>query len=313
MESNMNARHNTSESERTARWPALPYEEWKDTCQTLHLWTQIVGKVRLELSPFLNHWWHVTLYVTSRGLTTSAIPYHGGIFEITFDFVEHTLFILTSEGTTRALPLIPRSVAAFYREFMDCLHELGIEVTINTLPNEVSNPIRCDIDEVHASYDPLYAQRFWHILVQVETVLRRYRSPFLGKSSPVHFFWGSFDLAVTLFSGRRAPERPGIDRITREAYSHEEISCGFWPGSDSFPAPAFYSYTSPAPPGLSTASIRPEKAFYSQELGEFLLRYDDVRAASSPEQALLEFCQSTYEAGATLAQWDRGSLERKAP
>ena len=202
-------------------------------------------------------------------------------------------------------------MAAFYREFMDCLHALGIEVTINPLPNEVPSPIRCDIDEVHASYDPLYAQRLWRILVQVETVMQRYRAPFVGKASPVHFFWGSFDLAVTLFSGRRAPERPGIDRITREAYAHEEISCGFWPGSDSFPAPAFYSYTFPAPPGLSTAPIRPQEAFYSQELGEFILRYDDVRAASSPEQALLEFFQSTYEAGATLAQWDRGSLERK--
>ncbi len=307
----MNARQHTSEREQTDLWPALPYEEWRDTCQTLHLWTQIVGKVCLELSPFLNHWWHVTLYVTPRGLTTSAIPYHGGIFDVTFDFVEHNLFICTSEGTTRALPLIPRSVAAFYSEFMDCLRALGIEVTINPLPNEVPSPIRCDIDEVHASYDPLYAQRFWRILVQIETVLRRYRSHFLGKSSPVHLFWGSFDLAVTLFSGRLAPERPGIDRITREAYSHEEISCGFWPGSDTFPAPAFYSYTSPAPPGLSTASIRPQEAFYSQELGEFILRYDDMRAASSPEQALLDFFQSTYEVGATLAQWDRGSLERR--
>jgi hypothetical protein len=204
---------------------------------------QVVGKVRLELSPFLNHWWHVTLYVTTRGLATSSIPYHGGIFDVTFDFVEHMLFIRTSEGTTRALPLIPRSVASFYREFMDCLHALGIEVTINTLPNEVQNPIRCDIDEVHSSYDPVYAQRFWHILVQVQTVFRHYRSHFMGKSSPVHFFWGSFDLAVTLFSGQRAPEHPGVDRITHEAYSHEEISCGFWPGSDTFPAPAFYSYT----------------------------------------------------------------------
>jgi hypothetical protein len=299
--------------ERTERWPALPYEAWSDTCQTLHLWTQIVGKVRLELSPFLNHWWHVTLYVTPRGLTTSSIPYRGAIFDVTFDLVEHNLFIRTSEGTTRALPLIPRSVAAFYREFMECLHALGIEVTINTLPNEVNNPIRCDVDEVHASYDPVYAQRFWQVLVQIETVLRHYRSHFLGKSSPVHFFWDSFDLAVTLFSGRQAPERPGVDRITRIAYSHEEISCGFWPGSDNFPAPAFYSYTFPAPPGLSTASIRPPEAFYSQELGEFVLRYDDMRAASSPEEALLEFFQSIYEAGARLSHWDHGALERKAP
>jgi hypothetical protein len=302
---------NTQHGERTELWPALPYEAWRDTCQTLHLWTQIVGKVRMELSPFLNHWWHVTLYVTPRGLTTSAIPYRGETFDVTFDFLEHNLFIRTSEGTTKALPLIPRSVAAFYREFMACLKALGIQVTINTLPSEVQNPIRCDEDEVHASYDPLYAQRFWRILAQTETVMQRYRSPFLGKSSPVQLFWGSFDLAVTVFSGRRAPERPGADRMTREAMSHEEISCGFWPGNDSFPTPAFYAYTSPAPPGLATASIRPEEAFYSHELGEFLLLYEDVRNASSPEQVLLAFFQSTYEAGATLGQWDREALERK--
>ena len=301
----------TQQMDRAERWPALPYQVWKETYETLHMWTQIVGKVRMELSPFLNHWWHVTLYVTPRGLTTSAIPYHGSSFDVTFDFLEHNLLICTSEGTTKALPLIPRSVAAFYREFMDCLHALGIEVTINTLPSEVQSPIRCDIDEVHASYDPFYAQRFWRILEQTATVMQRYRAPFVGKSSPVHFFWGSFDLAVTLFSGRRAPERPGADRMTREAMSHEEISCGFWPGNDSFPTPAFYAYTAPEPPGLSTASIRPPEAFYSRELGEFLLRYGDVRNAPSPEEALLEFFQSTYEAGATLGQWDREALERR--
>ncbi len=300
------------QEEQAERWPALPYEAWRETCQTLHLWTQIVGKVRMELSPFLNHWWHVTFSVTPRGLTTSAIPYHGSTFEVNFDFIDHQLLIFTSEGTSKMLPLIPRSVAAFYREFMACLHALGIEVTINTLPSEVQHPIRCDEDEVHASYDPVYAQRFWRILVQTDTVMQRYRAPFLGKSSPVHFFWGSFDLALTFFSGRRAPERPGTDRITREAYSHEVISCGFWPGNDRFPAPAFYAYTSPEPPGLGTAAIRPATAFYSQELGEFLLRYEDVRSASSPEQALLEFFQSTYEAGAQLSQWDREALERKA-
>ncbi|HEY7419516.1 MAG TPA: DUF5996 family protein, partial [Ktedonobacteraceae bacterium] len=228
------------------------------------------------------------------------------------DFIEHMLFIHTSEGATKALPLISRSVAVFYREFMKCLQALGIEVTINTLPNEVSNPIRFDEDEVHASYDPIYAQRFWRILAQTSAVMQRYRASFLGKCSPIHFFWGSFDLALTLFSGRRAPERPGADRITREAYSHEVISCGFWPGNDLFPTPAFYSYTSPVPSGLQNAAIRPEAAFYSQDMGEFLLRYDDVRNASSPEQALLEFFQSTYEAEATLAQWDREALERKA-
>jgi hypothetical protein len=276
------------------------------------MWTQIVGKVRMELSPFVNHWWHVTLYVTPRGLTTSSIPYQGSTFAVNFDFIDHNLSILTSDGTSRTLPLIPRSVAVFYREFMACLRALGIEVTINTLPNEVRNPIRFDEDEVHTSYDPAYAQRFWRILVQTDTVLKRYRSPFLGKSSPVHFFWGGFDLALTMFSGRRAPQRQGADRMTRESTSHEEISCGFWPGDDRFPAPAFYAYTYPEPPGLKTASIRPAAAFYSQELGEFLLRYDDVRSASSPGQALLEFFQSTYEAGATLAKWDRETLERRA-
>ena len=251
----------------------------------------------MDLSPFLNHWWHVTLYVTPRGLTTSAIPYSGSTFKVTFDFLEHTLFIRTSEGTTRVLPPIPRSVASFYRECMDCSHALGIEVTINTLPSEVRDPIRCDQDFVHASYDPLYAQRFWRILEHFATVMQRYRAPFVGKAGPVHFFWDSFDLAVTLFSGRRAPERLGADRMMREAMSHEEISCGFWPGNDSFPTPAFYAYTYPSPPGLPTAAIRPQGAFYSQELGEFLLRYDDIRAASSPEQAALAFFQSTYEAG----------------
>ena len=311
MEQHMDNTSSTHQEERAELWPALPYEAWRDTCQTLHMWTQIVGKVRMELSPFLNHWWHVTLYVTPRGLTTSAIPYQGGIFEVTFDFIEHTLFIHTSQGTTKALPLISRSVASFYREFMDCLHSLGIQVTINTLPSEVQNPIRCDIDEVHASYDPLYAGRFWRILAQTATVMQRFRSPFVGKSSPVHFFWGSFDLAVTVFSGRRAPERPGADRMMREAMSHEEISCGFWPGTDQFPVPAFYAFTSPEPPGLPTASIRPERAYYSNEIGEFLLLYDDVRNAPSPEQALLAFFQSTYEAGATLGQWDREALERR--
>ena len=259
----------------------------------------------------MNHWWHVTLYVTPRGLTTSSIPYHGGTFAIDFDFIEHNLFVLTSNGTTKTLPLIPRSVAAFYREFMACLQALGIEVKINTLPSEIRNPIRCDEDEIHASYDPVYAHRFWRILVQVDKVFKEFRSPFLGKCSPVHFFWGSFDLAVSRFSGRRAPERKGADRMTREAYSHEVISAGFWPGDDGFPAPAFYSYTSPEPPGLPTAAIRPQEAFYNHELGLFLLRYEDMRSASSPDQALLEFFQSTYEAGATLAHWDREALERR--
>ncbi len=299
------------QKEAAENWPALPFAAWRDTCETLHMWTQIVGKVRLEMSPFVNHWWHVPLYVTARGLTTSAIPAQSGTFAVNFDFIDHNLLVLTSDGTRKTLPLIPRSVAAFYREFMACLHALGIEITIYTLPCEVHNPIRFDQDEVHASYDPVYAQRFWRILVQADNVLKRYRSPFLGKSSPIHFFWGSFDLAQSRFSGRRAPEKVGMDRITRLAYSHEVISCGFWPGDDRFPAPAFYSYTYPEPPGLNAASLLPATAFYSQELGECLLRYDDVRSAPSPEQALLEFFQSTYAAGAALAHWDCAALEMR--
>jgi hypothetical protein len=293
-------------------WPALPYEAWKDTHETLHLWTQIVGKVRLKLSPFYNHWWHVTFYVTPRGLTTGEIPYGEGSFDVTFDFIEHQLVIRTSEGATSELSLIPRSVAAFYREFMDRLGALGIEVTINPVSCELPRPIRCDVDEEHASYDPVYAQRFWRILVQTDAVMRRYRSMFLGKSSPVHFFWGGFDLAVTFFSGRRAPPRPGADSVQREAYSHEVISCGFWPGDARFPEPAYYAYSAPPPTGLSTASVRPEQAFYSQKLGEFLLRYDDVRTAAAPEAALLDFFQSTYEAGVSLGHWDREALEHRA-
>ena len=306
----METTRNLQPADQAEIWPALPYEEWKDTYETLHLWTQIVGKVRMGLTPFRNHWWHVTFYVTPRGLTTSAIPYQGGTFDVTFDFVEHQLFIHTSEGTTSRLPLIPRSVAAFYREFMTRLSRLGIEVTINPMSCELPSPIRCDLDEVDASYDPIYAQRFWRILVLTDGVMQRYRSAFLGKTSPVHFFWGGFDLALTFFSGRRAPERPGADQMQREAYSHEVISVGFWPGDQRFPAPAYYAYSAPEPPGFSSASVRPEQAFYSQELGEFLLRYDDVRTASTPEVALLDFFQSTYAAGASIGHWDREALER---
>ena len=308
----MEARQQTGERIRAELWPSLPYEAWKDTCDTLHMWTQIVGKVKMELTPLVNHWWNVTFYLTARGLTTSPIPYHGGTFEVDFDFIDHNLFIQTSKGTSKAMPLIPRSVADFYREFMEALRSLNINVIINTLPSEVTNPIRCDEDFVHASYDPEYANRFWRILVQSDKVFKAFRSQFIGKSSPVHFFWGSFDLAVTLFSGRRAPERKGADRITREAYSHEAISAGFWPGDETFKAPAFYSYTVPEPPGLSAAALRPNAAWYSSDKGLFLLRYEDVRSTDAPERVLLEFLQSTYEAGAQLAQWDREALERKA-
>src|SRR6266513_4776522 len=271
VERNMDTRQNTSARETAELWPPLPYEEWKDTCDTLHMWTQIVGKVKMELSPFVNHWWHVTYYVTARGLTTSPIPYHGGTFEVDFDFIDHNLFIQTSEGTSKAMPLMPRAVAYSYREFMEALRSLNINVIINTLPSEVTNPIRCDEDVVHASYDPEYAHRFWHILVQSDKVFKAFRSQFIGKSSPVHFFWGSFDLAVTRFSGRRAPERPGADRMTREAYSHEVSSVGFWPGSGNITGAAFYSYTAPEPSGFRNAPVRPAAAHYDTQLGEFIL------------------------------------------
>jgi hypothetical protein len=297
------------------RWPALPYQAWKDTCETLHLWTQIVGKVKLALSPEENHWWHVALAVTAGGLSTGPIPWQGPprrIFEIRFDFIDHELLILTSDGAVKAIPLVPRSVAWFYRELMECLAALGIGVTINPLPSEIKSPIRCDQDEKHASYDPEYANRFWLILLETATVFRRHRSRFIGKSSPVHFFLGGFDLALTFFSGRRAPERPGADRITREGYSHEVISCGFWPGGESFPEPALYAYAAPEPAGLKVAPVRPSAAFYHPQLNEFLLRYDDVRAADNPEQAILDFCDSTYQASANLGTWDRAALERPA-
>ena len=291
-------------------WPALPLEAWKDTYATLHMWAQIVGKVRLALTPRVNHWWNVPLYVDARGLTTSAIPYKNNVFEVRFDFVDHRLVIQT-KNAQKSLPLVPRSVADFYREFMTLLQSAGVEVHIWKMPVEIPNPIRFDQDTVHASYDPEYAQRFWQILVSAERVLTEFRSRFIGKSSPVHFFWGSFDLAVTRFSGRRAPERPDADSIQREAYSHEASSVGFWPGGGEVPEAAFYSYMAPAPEGFGEARVRPEAAFYHAKLGEFLLRYEDVRKAASPSAALLDFCQSTYEAGANLAHWDRASLERE--
>ena len=293
-----------------AVWPPLPWEEWKETCATLHMWTQVVGKIRLAQTPLVDHWWNVPLYVTARGLTTSAIPYGALTFEIDFDFIEHQLHIETSDGRAKSIPLAPRSVADFYREVMRSLGELGIEVKIWTTPVEVPNPIPFERDEGHASYDAEYANRFWRILLLADRVFKEFRARFIGKVSPVHFFWGSFDHAVTRFSGRRAPEREGADAITREAYSHEVISHGFWPGSEAFPAPAFYSYTAPEPPGLKDATVRPASAFYSREMSEFILRYDDVRQAERPDEALMDFLQSTYEAGAQLAGWDRASLER---
>ena len=290
-------------------WPALPLAEWQDTYATLHMWTQIVGKIRLGLAPTVNHWWHSTLYVTPRGLTTSAMPYRGRSLELEFDFIDHTLEICT-DAIVRNVALEPRSVADFYSELMTTLNEMGIETKIWTMPQEVQNPIPFEQDEGHAAYDREYANRFFRILSQAESIFQEFRGRFIGKCSPVHFFWGSFDLAVTRFSGRRAPERPGADLITREAYSHEVISHGFWPGGGPIAGAAFYSYTAPAPAGLDQDPVRPPAAHYSQLASEYLLMYDDVRAAESPREAVLEFCQSTYEAGAKLAGWDRQELER---
>jgi hypothetical protein len=291
-------------------WPSLPFEAWQDTYATLHMWTQIVGKIRLVLSPPVNHWWHVTFYVTARGLTTSPIPYGQRTFAMDFDFIAHHLLITTSDGVTRTMALAPRSVADFYRELMATLRALGIDVVIRATPDEVEHPIPFADDHVHAAYDAEYAHRFWRILVQVDRVFKGFRGRFLGKCSPVHFFWGSFDLAVTRFSGRRAPAEPGADAMMREAASHEESSCGFWPGSGAMQAPAFYAYTFPVPAGVEREPIRPRSAFYSPDFSQFLLPYEEVRRADAPDEVLLEFLQSTYEAGAKLAHWDRTALER---
>ena len=291
-------------------WPDLPLAAWQDTYATLHMWTQIVGKVRLALSPRVNHWWEVALYVNARGLTTSAIPYKNGIFEIQFDFIDHILKIQTSWGTSKALPLKPQSVADFYAAFMSAIHSLGIDVRIWTMPCEVPNPIRFEKDTQHASYDPEFAHRFWQILILCDNVFQEFRARFIGKDSPVHFFWGSFDLCVTRFSGRRAPERAGADPVTREAYSHEVISAGFWPGGGDIKGAAFYAYAAPEPAGLSTQKVQPAEAFYDPQIKEFLLMYDDLRRVQSPHDALLSFLQSTYDAGANLAHWNRKELER---
>jgi Family of unknown function (DUF5996) len=293
-------------------WPALPLEGWKETYSTLHMWTQIVGKIRLRLTPLVNHWWNVPLYVTARGLSTSRIPYGERSFEIWFDFLRHQLSVETSDGILKVLPLAPRSVAEFYQEFMKMLRSAEIDVKIWRMPVEIPNPIAFDQDRVHASYDPASVEKFWRILMSVDEVFNQFRAEFLGKSSPVHFFWGSFDLAVSRFSGRRAPERPGADSTTREAYSHEVSSVGFWPGGGDIKDAAFYSYMSPEPQGFKEARVRPDAAFYQKQLGEFLLLYEDVRRAQSPSAAVLDFCHSTYEAGASLGNWDRHGLERSA-
>lgn len=290
-------------------WPALPLEEWEDTYHTLHMWTQIVGKVRMAFTPLRNHWWNTAFYVNASGLTTSPIPFRGELFEIQFDFINHRLEIRTSYGTSRAMALAPKSVAAFYHELLSALRVAGIEAGINTKPQEVPDPIPFDRDETHRSYDPEYAHRCWRILLSTHIVLDEFRSRFMGKSSPVHFFWGSFDLSCTRFSGRPAPSRKGV--ITSEAYSHECSNVGWWPGSGVVKGPAFFAYTAPEPEGLRQQRIRPDSAFYHEQLREFLLMYDDVRQAKSPGEEIMEFAQSAYEAGANLAGWDRLSLERR--
>jgi Family of unknown function (DUF5996) len=301
---------------RDALWPPLPLQAWSDTCATLHMWTQIVGKIRLAQTTWTNHSWHVTLYLTSIGLTTSPIPYEKRTFEIAFDFIAHELRILTSDGARARIPLEAQSVATFYRRLMEAMTVLGLPVRIYAKPNEVAEAIPFAEDEVHRAYDPEYANRFWRVLVQTDRVLKRFRARFIGKCSPVHFFWGAPDLAVTRFSGRPAPTHPGgvpnlPDRVIREAYSHEVSSVGFWPGGGAIAYPAFYAYAYPEPSGFPAAPVSPAGAFYSTDLKEFILPYDVVRTADSPDDALLDFAQSTYEAAATLGKWDRSALERR--
>jgi Family of unknown function (DUF5996) len=295
-------------------WPELPTARWRDSCETLHLFTQIVGKIRLRRSPWLNHSWHVTLYVTARGLSTSPVADGARTFEIDFDFIEHCLRIATSDNAQRQFALAGQSVASFYQAVMAALGELGIAVAIDEMPNELLEPIKFSQDTRHASYDPEAVGRFFQILVSADQVFKQFRTGFIGKASPVHFFWGSFDLAVTRFSGRRAPRHPGgvpnlPDAVACEAYSHEESSAGFWPGSGAIDYPAFYSYAYPEPPGFRATKVRPDAAFFSEALGEFILPYDAMRSATDPDQALLDFLQSTYEAAADCAKWDREALE----
>lgn len=293
-------------------WPPLPYEEWKDTYATLHMWMQIVGKITIKLAPPLNHGWGIALHLTARGLTTRPLTYGNRSFTIGFDFISHMLVIQTSDGERRAMTLAPRSVAEFYREFMAMMHAMSLDVEIWPVPVEIPDPIPFEKDSVHHSYDPEYANRFWRILVQVEHALTGARCTFVGKCSPVHFFWGSFDLAVTRFSGRTAPPREG-PAFMRDAYSHEVISHGFWPGSGAMLEPAFYAYAVPEPDGLKEARVEPEAAYYHRELGEFILPYEAVRTSADPAAAITAFVDSTYDRAATLAKWDRAALERETP
>jgi hypothetical protein len=305
----------TSTDVRSDPWPALPLEAWSETCATLHLWTQIVGKVRLAQSPWVNHSWHVTLYVTSSGLVTSPIPYGTRTFEIAFDFIRHRLTVQTSDGASGGFALEPRSVASFYAELLAQLRALGLQVSIRRWPNEIADPLPFDEDETHRAYDPEYANRYWRALTQADRVFQEFRARFIGKVSPVHYFWGGPDLAVTRFSGRTAPRHPGgvphmPDWVARDAYSHEVSSCGFWAGGGPIPYAAFYSYAYPEPAGFAESTIAPAASFYSPELKEFILPYDAVRESASPDQTLLAFLQSTYAAAAELGAWDRQALER---
>jgi hypothetical protein len=290
--------------------PELPLAAWKDTQATLHMWMQVIGKVQLELTPLVNHWWNVSFFITARGMETQALHFPGGTLQMRFDFLYHNLILTTSSGATRILPLRPQMVADFYHEVMKALAELGVAVKIWPVPVELPDPIPFEQDTVHRAYDRDAVAIFWRIFSWADAVLKEFRARFIGKSSPVHFFWGSFDLAVTRFSGRRAPERPGADRITREAYSHEVSSAGLWPGGGPITGPAFYSYAAPEPSGFAEQRVNPSQAFYDPNLKEFLLTYDDVRKAASPRDALLEFLQSTYVAAADLGHWDRQALER---
>lgn len=294
-------------------WPELPLSAWNSTYETLHRWVQVIGKIRLTLSPPINHWWHSALYVTSRGLTTSPIPFGAQTFQIDLDFIDHTVTFRTAQGSKRTLALAPKTVAAFYQETMDCLNSLNIQVNIHRTPNEIADPIPLDRDTVHASYDRNYAHQCWQILVQADRLMKQFRSGFIGKCSPVHFFWGSFDMAVSRFSGRPAPDRPDADLITREAYSHEVSSCGFWPGSANIQGPAFYAYAAPEPPGFNTGRVQPTEAFYNPPTRGYVLMYDDVRKSKDPDLSVLQFFQSTYELCAGLGKWDRQALEKPIP
>lgn len=299
-------------------WPELPFDEWADTCETLHLWTQIIGKIRLRQTPWINHSWHVPLYPTARGLTTAPVPHGNRLFQIDLDFIDHRLHLTVNDGQSRVLPLRPMTVAEFFEQLMADLASVGLAVSIHGKPNEVPDAIPFAEDRVHGSYDPDYANRFWRVLLQTARVMQQFRARFRGKCSPIHFFWGSFDLAVTRFSGRPAPEHPGgmpnmPDWIVREAYSAEVSSAGFWPGARYEPMPLFYSYAYPEPPGFADAPDLPSAARYHTELGEFVLPYEAVRTSDDPDRLLFDFFQSTYAAAADLGGWDRPALEWTPP